>query len=71
MDSQTYYSERRAELEADFNKKVANGLQKIFNTVGEIQNDLNEIQKKFQEIEQRKLAKEKDNAEPNTSKGAK
>jgi uncharacterized protein YoxC len=59
-DSQ-YYEERRKELEADFNKKVSTGLQKIFNCVGEVQADLQEIQRKFQEIANKeKAGQEKD-----------
>lgn len=51
--NKAYYDERKKELEGDFNKKVANGLQKIFQVTGEIQADLNDIQKKFQTIAQR------------------
>lgn len=63
MYDPNYYSERKSELEGDFNKKVSVGLQKIFNLVGEIQNELNDIQRKFQELEQRKQKAEAEEKE--------
>jgi uncharacterized protein YoxC len=63
-----YYDERKVELEKDFNKKVAGGLQKIFQLVGEIQADLNDIQKKFQEIAAKEAEISKQNVDQKPAK---